>query len=309
MLVAIDNGYWDTKVYDGQNRFSFRSRVEKGNDLFSTNNTHLIFFNGEEYLVGEGASMKDLNHDKTNNDLHKLCTYTALARLSNLIGTEFKIVVGYPLTFYASQKEVFSHYLMEDSKKQWVEIEIDGELKRFKIIDCLVLPQGAGALYSNPSEYENKLVGIIDIGGLTINGCLFENLNIIKKSIFTVDMGIYNLYNTIKKELESNFGISVFDYEIPHIITQGYINEFNEHQPEIDEFIQNILDKHVFEIKNILEENNWSLRTDILLVGGGSILLAKYFKKHIPKSTLSPDPVWQNVIGFYNVGMMYYGCC
>lgn len=306
-LIAIDNGYWNTKVYDGENNIIFRSKVEKSKRIFNFNNTYAVYYDNEDYLVGEGATQTDLQIDKTLNPLHKICTYTALGLLSNFNITEFNLVLGYPLTYFASYKDTFADYIIEDCKRNPIVIEIDGELKRFIINDILVLPQGVGALYINPLQYENETIGIIDIGGLTINGVLFQNLNVVKDSIFTIQKGMFNLSATIIRELQMCKGIDLKDYELPYVLQNGYTDIHNKPAPEIDEFIKSIIDKQTYDIVNIAKQNDWSLKTNIVLTGGGSKLLEPFIKKYLPNTKISSQPIWDNVEGFYNLGGEYYG--
>jgi len=306
-LVAIDNGYWNTKVYDGESYIIFRSKVEKSKKVFNFNNTYAIYYNNEDYLVGEGATQTDLQIDKTLNPFHKICTYTALGLLSNFNITEFNLVLGYPLTYYASFKDAFADYIIEDCRNNPISIEIEGELRRFTINDILVLPQGVGALYVDPLQYENETIGIIDVGGLTINGVLFKNLNVIKNSIFTIQKGIFNLCATIIRELQMCKGIDLKDYELPNVLQKGYTNMQNKPVPEVDEFIKSIIERQAYEVFNIAKQNDWSPKTNIILTGGGAELLAPFIKKYLPNTQISSQPIWDNVEGFYNLGGEYYG--
>jgi plasmid segregation protein ParM len=250
--------------------------------------------------VGEGATMSNVEYDKTSNELHKICTYAALASLSNFIGTEFNIVVGYPINIFSANKETFAEYL---KTSDFIETELDGEIKVFKVNDCLVFPQGAGALYVNPERYKNKVIAILDIGGLTINGCIFDNLNLIRESIFTENLGTIILQNKVKKALDKRFSLNIQEYELPWIIKNGYRQGKEESKKIIDEVLMN----HVEEIRKMARVNNWNIdNLEILLAGGGSLLLEDHLKKVFTAATVSDDPVNDNVKGFYNIGRMMY---
>lgn len=300
VLAAIDNGYWATKVCSRDKTFNFRSKFEKANDTLN-NNTMSFKYADEDYLVGEGATMTNVEYDKTSNELHKICTYAALASISNYIGTEFNIVVGYPLNIYSANKDIFAEYL---KTSDYIETELNSEIRVFKINDCLVFPQGAGALYVDPDKYKNRVIAILDIGGLTVNGCIFENLNLIRGSIFTENLGTIILQNKVKKALDKRFSLNIQDYELPCLIKNGYKQEKDESKKIID----GVLSGHVEEIKKIMRVNNWNIENlDILLIGGGSLLMESYLKKIFPLSLVSGDPVNDNAQGFYNIGRMMYG--
>lgn len=299
-LVAIDNGYWGTKVFSKDNQFSFRSKYEKTTDTFNRNNTYSLFFEGESYIVGDGATQDNIEYDKTQNELAKICTYAALSKMSNYVGMNFNLMVGYPLKLYSANKEIYSDYLKTDG---FIDCDLDGEKKVFNIPNVIVLPQGAGALYSDVNRFKNKLVAILDIGGLTINGCIFDNLNLIRNTTFTEDMGIFILFNEIKKALDAQFGINIQEYEIPDIIKSGLKINGGKYKNESLITVSEVMEKHVDDIKKVCKKNKWNIgNLEILLIGGGSIVLEKQLLNQIPYSSLTQDPLNDNVKGFYKAG-------
>ena len=306
VLVAIDNGYKDTKVYCKINgkeyKFKFDSKYEEANDDLNSNNTWHFTYNGKDYLVGEGASISNLDYDKVNNELHKICTYAALSKISNFIGYEFDLVVGYPLTICSSEKSRFIEYLkpVEDI----VETVFEGEDKKFKINNITVLPQCVGSIYAgDTTSYKNKLFGILDIGSKTINGCIMNNLNVERKSIFTEELGIHILYNRIKKEFAKQ-GIALQDFQIPYVVDNGL--------PGVDnakEIVKKEFKKHFGDIKTVMVKNNWDIdHMEIMVIGGGRIVMTDEIKgfRHLISSP-DNDPVYSNARGFHKVGAMYYG--
>ncbi|WP_027309297.1 ParM/StbA family protein [Caloramator sp. ALD01] len=300
-LAAIDNGYWATKVFTKDKQFSFRSKIEKANDNLSLNNTMRFFFNDIDYLVGEGATMSNIEYDKTSNELHKICTYAALANLSNFNLNEFYLVVGYPLNIYINGAESFAEYIKTNN---FIATELNGETKLFKIVDVTVFPQCAGAAYVYPEKFKNNVVGIIDIGGLTVNGCIFDNYNLIRESMFTENLGSIVLFNKIKKALDVEFGMNIQEYEIPQIIQFG----LRAYQEKSLQIINEITNNHVEEIKKVARMNKWNIENlEIMFIGGTSLILKEYLKRTFPFGEISLDPINDNVKGFYRVGEMVYG--
>jgi hypothetical protein len=306
ILVAVDNGYKGTKVYYRINgkeyKFSFDSKYEEANDDLNGNNTWHFNYNDKDYLVGEGASISNLDYDKVNNELHKICTYAALSRISNFIGYDIDLVVGYPLTICSSEKNKFIDYLNPDGE---VNTVFEGEDKKFKINNITVLPQCAGAIYAsdNVKEYKGKLFGVLDIGSKTINGCILNNLNVERKSIFTEELGIHILYNNIKKEFAKQ-GVNLQDFQIPYVIKDGL-----QDVPDSKATVKKVFRKHFNDIKTVMIKNNWDIdHMDIMIIGGGRIVMADEIKgfKHLMDSPVD-DPVYANVKGFWKVGAMLYG--
>lgn len=299
-LVAIDNGYWSTKVFTNDNQFFFRSKYEKTDDTFNKNNTYSLFYEEESYIVGDGATQDNIDYDKTQNELAKICTYTALSKISNCVGTNFNLMVGYPLKLYSTNKEIFADYLKTDG---FIDCEINSEKKVFNVSNVIVLPQGAGALYSDVNRFKNKIIAILDIGGLTVNGCIFDNLNLIRNTIFTEDLGIFILYNEIKKALDSQFGINIQEYEIPDIVRYGLKMNNGKYKNESLITVNEVMQKHVEDIKKICKKNKWNIgNLEILLIGGGSLVLKNQLLNQIPYSSLTENPLNDNVKGFYKAG-------
>lgn len=304
LLIAVDNGFYATKVCSRKdNMFSFRSKFELANDSLNENNTYKLLYDGKEYLVGEGASIDNREYDKTNNELHKICTITALALCSNFTGVHFNLVVGYPLNLYSSNKEIFKDYIMSTFNDGMVDVLLNYETKKFIVDDCIVLPQGAGSIYSSPHDYKNELVAVIDIGGLTVNGCIFDNLNIVRSSIFTEKLGMFSLRNKIKKVLDNRYNIDLKDYELEYVINKGLKDE-----PESLELIRKVKLQHVHDIRKVMLENGYNIDyLKLKFIGGGSICLQKEIREVIGKDVSISNSVYDNVLGYYKAGAILYG--
>lgn len=306
--VSIDNGYWSTKVfslqYSKEHLFRFRSKIEKSNLslIHNKNNTYKFSLDAEHYLVGSGANNFTIDINKTNNHLHKLLTYTALAILAPKgTRTDFHLTAMYPLNIYTKQnKKEFEKYLMTD----YLSPTLNDTQKTFSVRNCLVFPQSVTAAYSNPELFKNKIVGILDVGGLTAQGCILKNFNLVKDSIFTEHLGGLILRNRIKKELNSKYNLNLQDYEMSQVIQQGI-----PPYPESAKLIQEIIHQHLTEIRRTMQLSNWNIKTlNIVLIGGGTLLIPfENFKQQFPNVTHSKDPVHDSVKGLAKVGELYYG--
>lgn len=308
MLVAIDGGYDKTKVYykskGKEESFSIHSRYEEYLVTMNTNNTWHFSFGGKNYIVGEGAEIYNFDRDKTKDELHKICTYMSLARLSNCVGTNFNLVVTYPMNIYESASDDFAEYLITDGM---IETEYEGEKKVFAVNDCTVIPQGAGTIYTNSEEYKDSVIGLLDIGKLTINGGIFVNNNMINSTVFTEDMGIGILQTKIKNALMKVYKEPLPDYLIEEIIRDGYtIKGVKQHDANM--IIDNVINKHIKTLIRVMKSNGWNVdSTKIVLTGGGSIQLHKHLIKHFPQAILAKDPVYDSARGSYRIGKAIYG--
>jgi plasmid segregation protein ParM len=276
-LASIDNGYDSTKVYaiinGKEHRFKYRSKYEVSDDDLNKNNTMSFYYNGRNYIVGEGASMEDLDYDKTNSELHKICTYTALARLSNYIGCNFNLVVGYPLNIYSEGKDTFAEYLKTD---ELIETSIRyekniKEKKLFGVNECIVFPQGAGAVFCDSDKWRDKTVSIIDVGGQTVNGVVMKNLNIVRGTRFTEKLGMFILQNDIKKNLNSTYQTDIQEYQLEEIMKDKYYTKYGKKMEGSEEIIEETIVNHVKTIQNFMTKNKHNIEGSkyVLLIGEG----------------------------------------
>lgn len=301
-LVAIDHGYDSIKVYDGYKLKKFKSKYEITNDNINTNNTFKITWGNSSYVVGDGATNNFLEYDKTKNEYNKIFTLAALGNIMKEDYEEFNVVAGYPLNLYSSNKNIFMKYL---KSKDVIEFVFNKQYKKVKINDCLVFPQGAGALFQNPLIYSNKIIAILDVGGITINGCIFENLNLNTSTMFTSNLGCIILFNKLKKVLNNHFTLNIQEYEIPHILQNGLT--INGEKVHADKIIDDVIFDHCNLIKSECRRYNWNIETlEILLVGGGAYILDGYIQTIMPQIQIMDNPVFANVKGFYEIGRHYY---
>jgi len=202
--VSIDNGYFATKVIINNELVSVKSKyTEESEGIFE--------YEGRRFNFGHGSY--NIEHDKSNNELHKLMTYYILSKLTQY-QEEFKLVLSLPMLHYKSQRESFKEYIQGEGI---IRTKIKDQEKAFRITDSVIFLQGAGALYANnPMEYKGRLIGLLDIGGLTAQGAIFEDLKPIPETIFTVDQGGIILNNKIKTKLNEKYMLNIQDYEVPY---------------------------------------------------------------------------------------------
>lgn len=279
-IVSIDNGYFATKVLADNQLQSIRSKyIQDDEGDFE--------YQGEKYSFGHGSY--NIDHDKTENELHKLMTYYILSNLTETT-EEFKLVLSLPMLHYKNQREDFKKYIKGDGL---ITTKLQGHRKSFVISDAIVFLQGAGALYANnPMEYKGKLIGLLDIGGLTAQGAIFEDLKPIRDTMFTIDAGGIILNNKIKTNLNEKYGLNLQDYEIP------YLKDFKED-------IERIKQEHFQTIILEMKKKNWNIgNLPILATGGASQIID--VSKHLANCKLTQNPIYDHVKGLGMVGRMMY---
>ncbi|MFT9495873.1 hypothetical protein [Anaerosolibacter sp.] len=296
MCVAIDNGYFDTKVKNQETIRKFKSKIEKATGNIMEKNV-LEYF-GERYLIGHGKD--DISNDKTRGLTHKLCTLKALADITDTV-EEFNIALDLPLIHYKNKafRDDFERYMTDPAVNVVTQ---NGKQKKIIIRNCIIAPQGIAALYAyDARQYKNKVIGVLDIGGLTIDGCIVENLTPIKESAFTINAGTIIFENKVKTAFNEEFFLNVQDYEVPYLIENGVPGR----EIESRILIEKLYDEHFEEVIREMRAKNWSIETvPILGIGGGTLRFEGVFNRYLPTLKPSESPVYDNVLGLYNIGRM-----
>ena len=307
-IISVDSGKYDTKaclkLKDGKvEKIRFRTKMddtleEKASDARSC----VLEYNGRKVIIGEEAETADYTKSKAK-DIHKLSTYAAIAQLVS-DGDEVGLIIGCPLSIYMNveERKAYKEFMIDEGS---ATVVLNGRTKSFTIKNVIVCPEGSGIIYKNPNKYKDSLVGIVDIGGLNSNNCVYDRLTPIKSSSFTTNLGANIMRNELRQALNSAFPeVNLQEWQIEDIIRKGYIKSRREESSEI---ISDFLQKHV---NNILQEcvkKGWDIdNIDLTFVGGGSKLFEKEIKKIVSDAVISENAEWDNAEGFLEVGVLYY---
>lgn len=304
-IITVDAGKYQTNALIGTNGVRFRTKVEEVENNFSlSNNGYYIEWDGRMYLIGDGA--RYIDYDTTKHKLqHKLAVYTACGKLLKQSGSANLVVLS-PLSMYSNKqvREEYRQFILNDGKASF---ELDNENIQLVINDVVIFGETCGIPFANPTMFKNKTVGILDIGGLNVNGLIVKNMAPIKGTEFTINAGSLILMEKIRKALNKEIkGANIQEYQMDSILKQGfYLGEGNYSK----EVIQAILAEHFKEILQTTKANNWDIKgLDVVATGGGSLdITLENIKEHIPQATLSSNPVWDNCIGGNKVGEILYG--
>jgi hypothetical protein len=282
-LAAIDNGYWQTKSLIDKKLSLIRSRVSKDPD-------GNFEFDDEKYTIGQGNI--SIDHNKTENELNRIVTYYLLSR-AICDKDMFQLVVSLPMLRYKGFADNYKDYIRQSGL---IATRLNGKKKIIVIDDIYVFLQGVSAIYAeDPNKYKNKLIHVIDAGGLTIQGCAIENRRPVKESFWCIDAGVIMLQQKIKNHLNEKYDLNLQDYEIPYL-PEKYADDVAEIKYE-----------HMSIIKTEMQKANWNVNdAEILATGGGSKVLniPSYFNN----CTLSPDPIYDNVKGLFKAGQVKFPC-
>lgn len=307
-IITVDAGKFQGKGLLNSNGRSFRTKMEKVDKNFKLNNYNdfHVKWNDEYYLIGDGARYVD--YDTTKHKLqHKLSTYILCSELLQEINNkDVYLVILSPLSMYVNEKarEEFKYFIFNNGK---IRFQLNHNDVNFNIKDITVLGEVCSVPFNNFELFQNTTVGVLDIGGLNVNGLIIKNMSPVRGTEFTVNAGSLIVMEKIRKELNKEIpGANIQEYQMDNIIKQGYYLGDKKYSQEI---ISTILKTHFKDILQIAKANNWDTKgLNIVCTGGGSLDLGiNNIKKYIPQATLSSNPVWDNCIGGKRVGEMLYG--
>lgn len=303
-VVAVDSGKYATKsIFKTENgkliKNQYRTKMDNTNES-ETSDLNSCVVKYKDYQVILGHEAETVNYDTTKSKMiHKIATLSAIARYVEQ-GDDVIVSIGCPISVFNNVEEraAYQKFMGEGED---VTIYLNGQKKNFTIKKVVVCPESSGIIYKNIEKYKGALVGIIDIGGLNTNCCVYDKLAPIKSTAFTTNLGANVLRNDLKQRLNSEIpGANIQDWQMEDIITKGFIKSHKEKSAEI---ISEHLKKH---IQNILEETKkkgWDIRNlDLVFVGGGSKLLKTEILNIINDAEISENAEWDNAEGFLRVG-------
>jgi len=307
-IITVDAGKYQTKALLKSNGIKFRTKLEEIDNSISIDkgkNFH-ITWKDRHYLIGDGA--KYVDYDVSKHKLqHKLAVYTSCGTLlKNNPDKKVKLVVLAPLQTYTNSqaREEYRQFILNDYRANF---ELDGQEMALYIEDVTIFAEAIGVSVSNIDRFKDKTVGILDIGGLNVNGIIVKNMKPIRDTEFTINAGSLIVMEKIRKELNKEIkNANIQEYQMDTIMQQSYYNGDKEHSKEI---IQSTLSNHFKDIIQTTKASNWDLKgLDIVVTGGGCLDLGlSNIQSHIPQATLSNNPVWDSCLGGNKVGAMIYG--
>nr|DAT81672.1 MAG TPA: hypothetical protein [Caudoviricetes sp.] len=261
--ICINNGYFATKVKTANKEFMFESKVTKALDEYDTN----LLLDGEGYQVGAGSN--DLELDKTISFTQKACISYAINKATR--DDEVRVMSALPINTY-------SNVSAREQYKEWL-LSLD------RVKQCEVYPEGAAATLTDLSWYENKLVCLMDVGGLTINCMIFDNGKLVPGTAFSIQLGAIMLENRLRMALQQSELVNIPDYQIKYLVDKPVC--------------MNAIREYFKELKQELKKMNYPTNIQYRFTGGGALKYQVLFKGNFKNSYLSQDAVWENVRGLY----------
>lgn len=317
-LISIDSGKAYTKGVirneDGIiDKVLFHTKVAEvsggmGVEVLSQSDSYLVEYDGKTYLIGDMLSEDRSNYDftKQTND-HLICIYLAITKLlgkskqSHALA-KIDLAVNIPLSLYKNEikKKEFEEFLRNDGKT--IGIAVNQVPYSFSINSILLLPEAMGPIYKNMNEYRGNRVLVIDVGSLNTSILEFNRLVPQFDRMVVSTLGINILRSTLAESLSSHYGITISDDDTEQVLREKYLYLYGEKQKESHIIIETVITDHVMRIFNYAKSRKITFaNTNVILCGGGAILLKEYLLNEFPSAKIVPDAQFANVLSFHQV--------
>ena len=305
ILVTLDCGKANTKIAIANNKNSkvslktYSTRVMEISPDFekSGKNTSIVEYDGKRYLVGslDDEAVSDLVHNTKLDDIHMTMARFAIAEnVDN--DAEISVIINCPYE-EGKSKEKRNEYANSFLPTGEYAIKVDDKVKTFKITFVGIVPEALAAKRYLKNLNSKHDIGIIDIGGLNSTYAFFRKADerIEAKCGFTRN-GIVKLAAKLQEPLQSvcdNEGFPIDD--ILEGIKEGVMYGYEEETASV---ITSYLNALFDEIIKDCQKKLWDFKTtDLVFIGGGSIVLKDIIAKKFPQAHIEENSEYINVLG------------
>lgn len=290
MKIAVDLGNRNIKIaYKEGDKIkieSFQARLTDEEQL-DYSASEVVEIEGVKYCIEQGNY--DFEFNKTEKNYLPLLL-SAISRVTD--EEEVEIMMGAPAEHVSGLRDIF--------KKQLLDKEIDYKYKdknrKVKMKKIGIIGEGFASYFSLPSAVRNVNgnLGIIDIGGRTINIATFINGK--QDKVCTLNFGIMDLKNNLLKELKK----AGKDYDINTIENLLANGKLTIDEKEKEQLIKKIInDIKLYKID--INLYSW------FIVGGGSIDIGNILDNYFGKDSIVKEALYSNVLGYYNFMIAKWG--
>ena len=289
-LALNDSGKFQHKGF-GDKEIIFRTMVTeipKYNSYYDI----VVEHNGKFYAIGEGSIDTSVSKKA---EIHRVCTLYAITQMFDNLeyGEDVYLVMGSPIQTFenADHKQQFTDFMKGDFGGV-IEIKVNNKPFVFNLKDILLLPESCGVVQVYREKFKNTLIGVIDWGGLQVNGMLYDDGKPLKHTGFTRQLGGYIVEQEIINKLNSQ-GYNYQEYELKYVIGNP-----KEHEKDVVEFVAQ---KYLNEILQECQKMKWNIdNIELFFTGGTSARFSRYIVEN--NYEVSPTAMTDNVTGFGVLG-------
>ena len=329
-VLAIDIGYGYTKaMVPGQPAWQCLSMVGPAvdvryeGDVSATSQEMTVKVDDRWYFVGKRAleqspnARQTLAVTKVGGVEQKAQFYAAAGQLMKTTVDEVAVITGLPVADYTPDKKsrlkemLLGHHVVERPRK-WT--------REFDVIDVHVLPQGIGALYAMALDRHGHvsqanqdlfggLVAIMDVGWLTTNLILAEELRYVEQGSNSITVGIGKVLRGVGKDLKREYDLE-WTLQLGRLDRAVREREVEVYGERLD--IAHLVRPHLEDVAEAIMAAAQSLPgwgggaglRAVVLTGGGSYLLGEYVRRVYPHTRSSSErPELDNVTGYLRAGV------
>jgi len=283
-----------------------------------------VTVDGRAYFVGELALQQSASVSQTlsptrTGSNEQLALFYAVA--SELIGPstdQIAIVTGLPLGDYNPANKA----LLRDMLKGSHTVQRRGRQARaFTVGSVHVVPQGMGSLYNLVLDRNGRIrdtdlaggaVGIVDVGTLTTNFVLVNQLRFIERGSDSIPTGTGELLQKVAKDLKLQYGLDWTGQlaRVDQAVRAGTVELYG--QPVS---IEDLVKPHLAELSDTILSKarslpGWGSGAELRAVvvsGGGGVMLEPYIRKAYSHARMGDNPQLDNVTGYLLAGLRKFG--
>lgn len=325
MIFAIDIGYSHTKGATDGRRTLFPSTwgevqqshvdldLASRNDYLQVETDDGVWFVGEAAIEQSGLQSRRQDRGWIETPEYRALLLTAITELTASTGISIQLITGLPVAYFADRASLVgclraAHQVRRAGRRRAQRIEIS---------DVVILPQGLAAVLSEALDERGKIrpgpvaegtVGLLDIGGHTINVATFKQLKEIARQTSSIDAGMWNPLVEIGKRINSAFpGQELRGHDVIEAVQRGVVHHYGEER-DISGIARDVLKPFA---RKIVDEASqiWgsAARLDVLLIaGGGAEVVGSTLEAEYPHARVVANPQWANCEGYLKFGRRHF---
>lgn len=328
ILVSVDVGNSNVKVVGpGYRTSAFPSVIADATSVLDdfdalerTNGQRdlVVGYEGRTYAVGRTAWDKGMNRSyladrsRLNDPIYRILFAAALTRIAQencVVDTIFSM----PVSWYFDREKAKDAL----SGKYTVRVGKDKITYTVPRETIMVIPEGFGSVVYHVFNEQGRIrdesltkqsIGVVDIGGLTIDYILFRSgLEIVQeKSMSSTAQALMSVWKHLGRRISREYQRDFEPHELDKIVKERHFWQGRK-QVFVDKWIDEALDS-LADVVNREIATLWSggaeVQTIVVTGGGATFLYPRIAKKYDAAITVSDQPYLANCLGAYRFALM-----
>lgn len=321
IVLSVDIGKWETEITgrdialtsDDVKTESLRTKLydlEEGYIDCEGEDSHLVEFNGKNYIVGAQGKDKSDDTSKTHF-LHQIACYTTITKFLEP-GTkenEIYMVLACPLSVLLIQKakEEYKQFIKNEGV---IKIKVDNKDFEFEIKDIMIKAEGSGIVYLEPKRFKDKTVAILDLGGLNLGFSLYVNGACKKEDRFIEECGTDRLLEIVREQLSEYKAGNIVKEDIAEkALRDGGLKKAGEIDKESCKYVLKAKELYWEEVLKYVKAHKYNLDNadEVVVVGGTTQHIKDNVEKTLKHAYVPEKSQLATVNGLYKVAFKKYG--